>query len=213
MIRVLLTSFEPFGGFGLNSSFVVGQAAASRPLAGVELDWLVLPVVAWDCLERAWARVRQTRPAVVLALGQQAGAPCLRIEEVAANLNDFRIPDNAGNLLKKQPIFPGGPACYRTTSRPEELAAALARGSIPVERSLSAGTYVCNHLYYGLLHEAALARAAHQTVFLHLPLLAVQVPARARTPARDLEELVEGVRRVVGACVVPATPAAPRELI
>lgn len=210
MIRVLLTSFEPFGGFGLNSSFVVGQAAASRPPAGVDLDWLVLPVVAWDCVERAWARVRQTRPAVVLALGQQAGASCLRIEEVAANVNDFRIPDNAGNLLKKQPIIPGGPACYRTTGQPEELAAALARGGIPVERSLSAGTYVCNHLYYGLLHRAALAGAAQQTVFLHLPLLPMQVPAKARIPARELEELVEGVGHVIRTCVAPATPAAPR---
>src|SRR5262245_28529001 len=110
MARVLLTSFEPFGTHTLNSSLEVGRAVARRPPPGVELDWLVLPVVAGACVEAAWARVRQVRPDLVLALGQKDGAARLCVEEAAANLHDFRMRDNAGRWFRNQPILPGGPA-------------------------------------------------------------------------------------------------------
>src|SRR5256885_8834812 len=97
MTRVLLTSFEPFGRHTLNSSLEVGRAVACRPPPGVDLDWLVLPVVAGTCVEQAWARVVQFRPTLVLSLGQKDGAARLCIEAVAANLHDFRMRDNAGN--------------------------------------------------------------------------------------------------------------------
>ena len=201
MIRVLLTSFEPFGGHGRNSSLEVGRALARRPPGGVALDWLVLPVVADRCVELAWAHVLAARPALVLALGQAAGAACLRVEERAVNVNHFTIPDNAGNLFHKQVIVPGGPAAYRATV-PTGRLVREARGGVAAELSGSAGTYVCNHLFYGLLHRAAVAGWGHQTGFLHLPLLHGQ-PTRLPLPSRGLEELAEGVRRAIRACVAP----------
>src|SRR5689334_16299400 len=109
MLSVLLTSFEPFGGQQTNSSLEVGRDLARQALPGIHLDWLVLPVVAGQCVEAVWARIIGTRPTVVLSLGQAAGADRLRIEERAVNRNHFSLPDNAGNLLQNQAIIPSGP--------------------------------------------------------------------------------------------------------
>jgi pyroglutamyl-peptidase len=199
MTRVVLTSFEPFGGHAANSSLEVGRAVARRPPPGVELDWVVLPVVAGACVRQAWARIRQAEPSLVLALGQAAGATSLRIEGVAVNVNDFALPDNAGNLPRRQLIEPGGPAVYRGTVRVRALQRALRSRGIPAELSDSAGTYVCNHLFYGLLHQAREAGHPHQTGFLHLPLLPGQ--AGGRGASMGLEQLAAGVRLAVAACL------------
>jgi len=208
MTRVLLTSFEPFGTHTLNSSLEVGRAVARRPPRGVELEWVVLPVVAGACVERAWACVEQAGPDLVLALGQAAGAAVLRLEGVAANVNDFSIPDNAGNLLVGQPVVAGGPAAYRATVPLRRLAGALAGRGVPAGLSASAGRYVCNHLLYGLLHRAARRGCGHRTGFAHLPLLPGQVSRRSPSPALGLDVLAEGVRTIIEACR-EARPAAP----
>jgi pyroglutamyl-peptidase len=203
MRRVVLTSFEPFDGHALNSSLEVGRALLRRPPDGVVLDWVVLPVVAGHCVEQAWARVRRAGPALVLSLGQHAGAAALRLEDVAVNLNDFRIDDNAGNRPRRQRILPAGPPAYRTTLCPTRLLRALRGRGIRAERSGSAGTYVCNHLFYGLLHRAAVAGCPHQTGFIHLPLLPGQTRNGATAPTCELEELVEGVRLAIRASLAP----------
>ena len=164
---------------------------------------MVLPVVAGTCVEHAWARVRQTQPALVLCLGQATGAAALRVEERALNIDDFPMPDNAGNQHKKKVIVPSGPPVYRATLQPGRVVRGLRGSDVPAEVSGSAGTYVCNHLFYGLLHRAAVAGATHQTGFLHLPLLPQQVDPKKPQVAWTLERLAEGVRRAIVACVSP----------
>jgi pyroglutamyl-peptidase len=204
MTRVLLTSFEPFGGHGLNSSLEVGRRLARRPLPGVELHWLTLPVVAGACVRTAWEQVDRLDPEVVLALGQAAGAAVLRVEDRAVNVDHFTIPDNAGNQPRYRWIVPGAPPAYRASVPHDDILEDLRRAGVPAEHSFHAGTYVCNHLFYGLLHHAAVAGRAHQTGFLHLPLLPQQVPAGAKLPSRPLDLLVEGVRWAMLACAAAA---------
>src|SRR5438270_386549 len=150
MKRILLTSFEPFGGHALNSSLEVGRALSSQALPGIRLEWMTLPVVARVCVEQAWQRIEQIKPALVLALGQSAQASVVRLEDVALNIDDFSIPDNSGNQPKNQWIIPGAPLAYRSTAPLPRLLSSLAQLNIPHEHSFHAGTYVCNHLYYGL---------------------------------------------------------------
>jgi pyroglutamyl-peptidase len=207
-MRVLLTSFEPFGVHALNSSLEVGRALSADPPAGVDIDWLALPVVAGACVEQAWVRVRQVQPALVLALGQLAGAAVLRVEARGINLDDFPMPDNAGNHYRKQVIVHAGPPMYRATLEPERVVRGLRGAGVAAEVSLSAGTYVCNHLFYGLLHRAAVGGHRHRTGFLHLPLLPEQVDPKKPLPSWPLNRLVEGVRRAVWACVDPPSLAA-----
>jgi pyroglutamyl-peptidase len=201
MPRVLLTSFEPFGGHGLNSSLEVGRAIAERASNGVDLSWVTLPVVVWECVERTWAHVERFEPDIVIALGQAAGATAVRLEDRAINIHHFSIPDNAGNLLQNEWIVPAGPWFYQATAPLTLIEAELRTGRVPVERSFHAGTYVCNHLFYGLLHRAEQEGLGHQTAFIHLPLLPQQVRRGEKWPARPVEVLVEGVRRAIATCV------------
>lgn len=196
MPRVLLTSFEPFGGFARNSSFEVCRAIASG-MEGVELEWLVLPVVALECATRAWAAVERLAPDLVVLTGQATGAANVRLEDRGHNLDDFPMPDNAGNVLLKRKHVPGGPDHLRTRVAIERLVAELKRDGLPVEHSLSAGTFVCNHLYYGLLHRASHLPVSPPILFVHLPLLPEQVTRPLKLPGRPLGEMVEVVRRVV----------------
>jgi pyroglutamyl-peptidase len=201
MTRVVLTSFEPFGGQAVNSSLEVGRALARRPPPEIELDWIILPVVAGTCVEQAWARIEQAEPALVLALGQAAGTAAVRIETLARNINHFTIPDNAGNKLVNRPVVAQGPAVYATTTHPGHIVRELTRREIPTELSGSAGAFVCNHLYYSLLHRAAETNSRHQTGFVHLPLLPGQVSKRESTPSLSLEQAVEGLRQILRACL------------
>jgi pyroglutamyl-peptidase len=204
MYRVLLTSFEPFGGHGKNSSFEVGRAVAQYPPAGVELTWLTLPVVGQTCIEPPWRHIEQHSADVVIALGQAAGATVVRLEDRAINLDDFPIPDNAGRQPRLEWIVPGAPPARRTTARLDRILAALRVRGIAHEHSFHAGLYVCNHLYYHLLHRAAEAGLAHQTLFVHLPLLPEQVPAGVRFPSQPLALLARAVACVVEACCLRA---------
>jgi pyroglutamyl-peptidase len=200
MPRVLLTSFEPFAGFALNSSHEVARAVSARPPDEVELDWLVLPVVSGLCVRRAWQRALDSRPDMILALGQATGAAKVRLEDRGTNLDDFSLPDNAGQQPRKQPIVPGGPAHLRTTAPVEVLLVELIAAGFCVEHSLSAGSYVCNHLYYSLLHHAGESSAPPCVLFVHLPLLPGQAPAARPLPARPLDEMAEVVRHVLRVC-------------
>jgi pyroglutamyl-peptidase len=199
MTRVLLTAFEPFGGHPQNSSALVGEAVRAGPPAGLELAFTLLPVVAWRCLEAAWREVERFRPDVVVALGQAAGSAGLRLEDRGINIHHFPIPDNDGNLLRDEWIVPGAPPAYRTDLPWPDVLAGLRRAGLPAEWSFHAGTYVCNHLYYGLLHRSAQA-GGPRVGFVHLPLVREQAPKGQRLPACGREVLVEGVRRVIAAC-------------
>ena len=201
MIRVLLTSFEAFDGRPLNSSLEVGRVLASQPPPGVVLDWLVLPVVAGKCLEQAWERIESDAPALVLALGQAAGTTALHVEQQAVNVHDFVIPDNAGNQPRQGFIHLDGPAFYPTTVPTRRILQEIQRREIPARLSTSAGTYICNHLLYGLLHRAARTRRPHQTGFIHLPLLPEQTEDDRGGPALAREQIIEGIRIAIAACM------------
>jgi pyroglutamyl-peptidase len=202
-MRVLLTSFEPFGTFKVNSSLEAARVAAADPPAGVELDWLVLPVVAGACADAAWDHICRTEPALVLSLGQSANAATLRVEERALNLDDFPMPDNAGNEFHKKTIVPSGPPVYLATLHPARVVRGLRGADVPAEVSGSAGSYICNHLFYSLLHRAAVAGASHPTGFIHLPMLPEQVDPKKPLPSWPLDRLAEGVRKAIRACVDP----------
>src|SRR4051812_10205097 len=201
MTRVILTSFEPFGGHAVNSSLEVGRLLARRPPPGVELEWLVLPVVAGDCVRRTWEAVEAIGPGLVLCLGQAAGAAALRIEGRAVNVNDFAIADNAGNRLRGGPVVADAPAAYRTDLPVGIIRQEVSRGGVPAELSASAGTSVCNPLFYGLLPRAAAGQHPHRTGFLHLPLLPGQVKPSDPQPSLPLEQMAEGVRRAVSVMI------------
>jgi pyroglutamyl-peptidase len=204
MMRILLTCFEPFGGLTLNSSLEVGREVARRPHPpGAEVRWFVLPVAARECARWAWGQVEASGPEVVVCLGQATGAQAVRVEERAHNLDHFSMADNAGWVIEERPVIPGGPLELSTTLPNDAIRAALLAESVPTERSLSAGAFICNHLLYSLLHRARAEARPARIGFLHLPLLGEQEVLKEGKPLPTLprEVMVRGVRRALAVCV------------
>lgn len=189
-IDVLLTGFEPFAGAATNESWdaVVGAAPQLRE-HGLEVAEVELPVEfgrAGDLLVHA---VREHRPRLVVAVGLAAGRHGVTPERVAVNVRDARIPDNAGAWPVDDPVVADGPVGYFTELPIKAMVAALAEDGVPASVSQTAGTYVCNEVFYRLQHLLATDASLTGTRggFVHVP---AAVVVDAATASRALARMV-----------------------
>jgi pyroglutamyl-peptidase len=185
MGRLLITAFEPFGGHEINASWEAVKLLAD------EYDTRLLPCVFGASTDALWKAVEQVEPDVVLCTGLADDRAEISIERVAINMDDARIPDNAGAQPVDRPIVADGPAAYFATIPVKACLAEVEAAGVPVEVSNSAGTFVCNHVLYGLLHGAATRRSGLRGGFVHVPDLSI-LPAVA----------VAGALRSVAAAVL-----------
>ncbi|MCJ0762211.1 pyroglutamyl-peptidase I [Variovorax terrae] len=199
--RVLLTGFDPFGGEALNPSWLAVQALQGRQVGGHRLVAVQLPTVFGASLRVLRAALRQHRPALVICVGQAGGRAALSLERVAINVDDARIPDNAAAQPVDTPVVANGPAAYFSTLPIKAMRLALQRDGLNAEVSQTAGTFVCNHVFYGLMHELATRRGLRHTRggFIHVPWLPEQ-----GSPSMALDDLVRGLRGAVRCAL--ATP-------
>ncbi|MBB4916748.1 pyroglutamyl-peptidase I [Streptosporangium saharense] len=170
-MTVLLTGFEPFDGSSVNPSW-----EAVKLVQGVRA--VRLPCVFGEALDRLRAAVSEHDPSVVVCVGQAGGRPDVAVERVAVNLDDARIPDNAGRQPIDEPVIRGGPAAYFATLPVKACVAAARAASVPASVSQSAGAFVCNHLFYGLMHLIATERPMVRGGFVHLPFTPEQALGR-----------------------------------
>ena len=171
-MRILITGFEPFGGQSINPSWEVARALDGLHLPQAQVRAVQLPCVfaqAMTVLKRA---LQDTEPDIVLALGQAEGRSDISVERIAINIMDARIADNAGAQPIDQPVVVGGPAAYFSTLPIKHLVNRLRAVGFPASVSQTAGTFVCNQVFYALQH--ALAGRAVRSGFVHLPLLPEQ---------------------------------------
>ncbi len=166
---ILLTGFEPFGGEAVNPSWTAARGAADRLASeGYEAAAVELPCSFAEAPLVLAAALEQFQPRLVLCTGQAGGRSAISLERVAINLVDARIPDNRGEQPVDRPVRDGGPAAY-FTSLPIKAALARVTGAgIPAEVSQTAGTYVCNFLFYALMDLLA-ARENIAGGFIHVP--------------------------------------------
>jgi pyroglutamyl-peptidase len=191
-MNILLSAFEPFGGDRVNPSLLIARHLDGETIAGARVVAVELPCVfhrALSALDEALAR---TRPVLAVALGLAAGREGLSIERVAINVDDARIPDNAGAQPVDEPIAPGGPAAWFSTLPIKAMAAELSAAGVPASVSQTAGTFVCNHVFYGL--QQRLAGTGVRSGFIHVPLLPEQAARYPGKPVLALEDQVRGVR-------------------
>ncbi|MEU3752811.1 pyroglutamyl-peptidase I [Streptomyces olivoreticuli] len=193
MTRVLLTGFEPFDGETVNPSWQAVRAAAERPPEGIEPAVAQLPCAFGAALDALRAAITETDPDIVLCVGQAGGRPDVTVERVAVNLDDARIPDNAGARPLDEPVVPGGPAAYFATLPVKACVAAVREAGLPASLSHTAGTFVCNHVFYGLMHLAATERPGLRGGFVHVPYAPEQVTDRA-LPSLPVAAAAEALR-------------------
>ncbi len=200
-MSILITGFEPFAGEPRNPSGEIALELDGGQAGGEALRGLVLPVrheTAWPLLRAALDRLL---PRSVLALGLAMSRSVVCVEQVAVNIDDFRIADNDGAQPMGEPIEADGPDAYFTTLPVGELVTAVRLAGIPARVSRSAGTYLCNHVYYRLLHEAAQrsTERRYDALFVHLPPLPECVAAADQERASmDLSRSKKAVEVILG---------------
>lgn len=197
MPTILLTGFEPFGGETVNPSWEAVRRLDGWECRGHRVAARLMPCVfgaALDTLERA---VAETDPVALLAVGQAQSRAELSLERVAVNLDDARIPDNAGNRPVDVPVVAGGPTAYFASLPIKAIATALRSAGIPAGLSHSAGSFVCNHLFYGACHLRAVRRPDLRVGFLHIPLAPEQAVRHPGAPSMAVGQVTAGLRIAV----------------
>ena len=190
--RILLTGFDLFGGESINPSWEAVRSLHGRRIGGHLVVARQLPTAFAGSLRDLKAAVREVAPTILLGVGQAGGRHQLSIERVAINVQDARIPDNDGAQPVDEPVIVGGPAAYFSTLPIKSMLAALHAQGLPAEISQSAGTYVCNHIAYAMLHLAAKQRRM-RAGFIHIPYLPVQAARLRGTASMAHADVVRGL--------------------
>jgi pyroglutamyl-peptidase len=203
MKNVLITGFEPFGGEALNPSALVAEALDGRMVVGRRVVGAVLPCVFGKSLAVLEQEIRRLNPELVICVGQAGGRGEINLERVALNIEDASIPDNDGNQPVDRPVVHGGPAAYWSTLPIKAIVAALRNAGLPTVASQSAGTFVCNHVFYGLMRALARKRTVRGG-FIHVPFLPEQARRAATgSPSLPLDEIVRGLQIAIETSLIP----------
>ncbi|MFT3812273.1 MAG: pyroglutamyl-peptidase I [Acidovorax sp.] len=195
-MTILLTGFDPFGNATANPSWLVAQALHGQRIAGRTVVAAQLPTEFGASLAQLQDLLARHRPAVTLCLGLAGGRPALSIERIGINVNDARIPDNQGRQPVDTPVVTGGPAAYFATLPVKAMLRAVLAAGVAGEVSQTAGTFVCNHVLYGLLHLLAPQPGARGG-FIHVPWLPEQ-----GQPGMELRDMVRGVHAALWAAML-----------
>lgn len=198
MNTLLLTAFEPFDGETLNPSCEVATAITASNPTIAQVESLLLPVDRFKAIEIALARIQESKPDAVIMLGEAGRRFRINPERIAINVDDFRIPDNQGNQPKGEAIVEGAPAGYFSTLPIYAIVDTLVEANIPAMISDSAGTYLCNRLFYSVMHFITVANLPIKAGFIHLPYMHEQtVGKRLDHPSLSRQTLIEAVRLAI----------------
>lgn len=192
MKRILVTGFDPFGGEAVNPSWEAVKLLPER-IGDREVHKLELPTVFSKAAALAIAEAERLAVSAILCVGQAGGRDALTPEMVAINLRLASIPDNQGQQPRDEPVIPGAPDGYFATLPVIEMAETIQKAGLPARVSYSAGTFVCNDLFYSLRHHFHAANIG--ICFFHVPYLPQQ--AKHGQFSMPLEQITEGLRLAI----------------
>lgn len=197
-MKLLLTAFDPFGGEQVNPAREAVCLVPDR-VGDVDIIKCEVPTVFDRSVKTVADAVERVRPDAVLCVGQAGGRDALTPERVAINLDDAPIPDNAGHQPVDKTIFPDGENAYFSTLPVKAMAEAIRQAGLPAKVSYTAGTFVCNHLMYGLLYTLQKRYPGIRGGFLHVPFIPRQVAPGSGVPSMELADIVRGLEAAIGA--------------
>ena len=195
MKKLLLTAFTPFDGERINPALEAVKLVKDK-IGNLEIVKLEVPTVFGKSIETVREAIEREKPDFVLSIGQAGGRAEITPERVAINLDDARIPDNEGNQPIDEPIFPDGENAYFSTLPVKAMVEAIRKEGLPSSLSNSAGTYVCNHLMYGVLYYLD-KRPSMKAGFIHVPYIPEQVKDKKEMPALPLSDIVRGLEAAI----------------
>jgi len=213
--NVLLTGFDPFDREAVNPSWEAVRALDGWKTGGATVHARQMPCVFGDALEALASAMDELKPQLVLCIGQAGGRSEITPERIAINIDDGRIADNAGHQPIDLPVVPGAPAAYFSTLPIKAIVRDLRAAGIPSSVSNSAGTFVCNHIFYGLMHRIAMHPVASSSGvpylrggFIHIPYLPEQAARIPGAPSMSLATMTEALRIAVATALAVKQDAA-----
>lgn len=207
MKKVLVTAFDAFGDADTNpSELVVGQLATT--ISGAHVHTAVIPTVFNSSATSVFDLVDSIAPDVIIMLGQAAGRSAITPERVAINVDDARIPDNAGALPIDKPIVAGGPAAYFSTLPIKAITKAISDAGIPASVSNTAGTFVCNHVFYAVMHHLTQSDYRQTRAgFIHIPAIPQQ-GLGSKVPTMELDVITKAIEIAIETVLTTSTDMA-----
>lgn len=200
-MKILVTGFDPFGGEIVNPAFEAVKRLPKR-IGESDVEVLEIPTVFHKSIAVILQRIDEVQPHRVLMVGQAGGRFEITVERVGINVDDARIPDNEGNRPVDVPIDPDGPAaCFATLPIKAIMERIRSRG-VPANVSNTAGTFVCNHVLYGVLNAIAKKGLPVKAGFIHVPYLPEQVTDKDGIPSMSAETIASALEAAVETIVL-----------
>lgn len=199
-MKVLITGFDPFGGEKINPAL---EAVKKLPdtIAGAEIIKLEIPTVFRKSLEKIEENIIKHNPDIVISVGQAGGRAEITPERVAINIDDARIPDNETNQPIDIPVFEDGENAYFSNLPIKAMVKETKEGGIPARVSNTAGTFVCNHVMYGILYMISKNYSNIRGGFIHVPYIPSQVLDKPNIPSMSLDNITKGLELCIKAAV------------
>lgn len=200
-MKILVTAFDPFGGESINPALEAVKLMKDK-IDGAEIVKLEIPTVFRKSIDKVAEAIIKENPDVVLSIGQAGGRFEVTPERVAINVDDARIPDNEGNQPIDVPIYEDGAPAYFTTLPVKAMVEAIRSAGLPSSISNSAGTFVCNHIMYGVLYQIEKMGKNIRAGFIHVPFIPEQVARRpAPAPCMSMVDIAKALEAAVSAIV------------
>lgn len=198
-MKILLTAFEPFGGETINPALEAVKLVSDH-IGCIEVVKLTVPTVFHKSIAVVASAIEAELPDAVLCIGQAGGRCELTPERVAINLDDARIPDNEGNQPIDRPIFADGAPAYFSTLPVKAMVRSIRNAGVPASVSNTAGTFVCNHLMYGVLYTLEKQYFGVRGGFMHVPFAPMQAAHQnVPTPSMNIQDIATGIEAAIRA--------------
>ena len=203
-MKVLVTGFDPFGGESINPAWEAVKVIKDE-IAGAEVVKMQIPTVVGKSIAKIHDKMVEINPDIVIAVGQAGGRFGVTPERVAINVTDARIPDNEGNQPIDEPIFADGDAAYFSNLPVKAMVQAIKDAGYPSVLSNTAGTYICNHVMYGILYYIQKEFPNARGGFIHVPYAASQVVNKPGTASMAIADITASIEAAIKAAVENAT--------
>lgn len=199
-MKILVTGFDPFGGETINPAIESVKLLPDNIL-GNEIIKIEIPTVIGKSLQVIEQAIVEHNPDVILSIGQAGGRTNISVERIGINIDDARIPDNEGNQPIDEPVFSDGPDAYFVNIPIKAMVQKMKSGNIPASISNTAGTYICNHVTYGVQHMIHTKYPHKKSGFIHIPFLPEQVVNKPSYASMELERIVQGLVLAITAII------------
>lgn len=199
-MKILVTGFDPFGEDKINPAI---ESVKKLPdeIKGVKIIKLEIPTVYMKSLKKIDEAIKEYNPDVILSIGQAGGRPDITVERVGINVDDYRIKDNEGNQPIDTKIYDDGENAYFSNLPIKAIVENIRKNNIPASISNTAGTFVCNHVLYGVQYLLDKKYPNKKSGFIHIPFLPEQVISRPNTPSMSISTIVKALTLALEAII------------